>query len=403
MFEKKILQTVLSKIKDCSFKVTYWDGESEVYNAEHEQDLKFHLKINEKLNLKEIRQNPQLRLGEAYIQGKIDVEGKLKKVLEAGIKNINHLKNEDFNNEDTKKFWQRQEKSSQKEQEEGVKEHYDLGNDFFELWQDETMTYSCAYFQSYQDSLKQAQIQKIDHILNKLNLSPGEKILDIGCGWGSLAIRAAEKYDVEVVGITLSEEQVKGASQKISQKKLDNQIEIRKQDFRDLSRTENKFDKVVSVGMFEHVGKEHIPEYFQVVNDLLKPGGLSLLHTITHLKEIPTHPWLEKYIFPWGYIPSLREIIWELPEYSFQVLDVENIGLHYSLTAEHWKENYEKVTDQVREKFDQEFVRMWRLFLAGVIVTFRYGNTDVHQILFSKGINNELPLTRDYMYAENNQ
>ncbi|MFW6309443.1 MAG: class I SAM-dependent methyltransferase, partial [bacterium] len=229
-------------------------------------------------------------------------------------------------------------------------------------------------------------------------LAPGEKLLDIGCGWGSLAIRAADKYGVEVLGITLSKEQVKGASRKISQQNLEDKVEIRRQDFRDLPKEDIRFDKIVSVGMFEHVGKEHIPEYFQAVDDMLKQGGLSLLHTITHLKEDPTHPWLEKYIFPWGYIPSLREIVWQLPEYSFYLLDAENIGLHYSLTAEKWAENFEKVTDQVREKFDEEFVRMWRLFLAGVVVAFRFGNIAVHQILFSKGNNNDLPLTREYMY-----
>lgn len=398
MFQKKILQSVFNRIEGYPFKVTYWDGETDTFNDEKENDdYQFHLKIKEKLDLNEIRKNPQLRLGEAYMEGKITVDGKLREVLEIGAKNASNLEEKDTRiNPD---FWEKQEQESRESQEQGVRDHYDLGNDFFSLWQDKTMTYSCAYFKDPDDPLEKAQIQKIDHILKKLNLSAGEKLLDIGCGWGSLAVRAAEKYDIEVVGITLSPEQVKGASEKVAQRDLEDKVEIRKQDYRELSAKE-EFDKVVSVGMFEHVGKEHIPDYFETVEKVLKQGGLSLLHTITHLKENPSHPWLEKYIFPWGYIPSLREIVWQLPEFSFHLLDAENIGRHYALTAENWGDNFEEVTDEVKEKFDEKFVRMWRLFLAGVVVTFWYADTAVHQILFSKGINNNLPLTRDYMYEE---
>jgi cyclopropane-fatty-acyl-phospholipid synthase len=283
----------------------------------------------------------------------------------------------------------------------GVRKHYDLGNDFFKLWQDETMTYSCAYFKNEDDKLKQAQFQKIDHVLKKLNLKPGEKLLDIGCGWGSLALRAAEKYGVDVMGITLSKEQEIEAKRRAAEACLADRIKIRRQDYRKLSEEDQKFDKIVSVGMFEHVGKENIPLYFEAVDKMLKNRGLSLLHSITHLKEQPVHPWLQKYIFPWGYIPSLREIVWELPEKNFHLIDVEDIGYHYSLTAERWLDNYEKVSQDVKEKFDEHFYRMWRTFLMGVVFTFRFASTSVHQLLFSKGKNTDLPLTRDYIYQDN--
>lgn len=399
MLQKKLIEMVFDKIKGANFEVTYWDGKTVKYGDQKYDYADFKIKFNNKLNLNKIRKQPQLELGEAYMRGDIDVEGNFKELIELGARNF--LRDDNvFKKIKNNNFFNKQSKTTIDEQKQGVRDHYDLGNDFFSLWQDETMTYSCAYFKSEDDDLKYAQLQKLDHILKKLNLKAGERLLDIGCGWGSLAIRAAEKYDVEVVGITLSSEQVKKARENVQNKGLDHKIEINKQDYRELAETNIKFDKIVSVGMFEHVGQENIPKYFKAVESMLEDGGLSLLHTITHLKEQPTNRWLEKYIFPWGYIPSVREIIWELPEEGFHLLDVESLGYHYSLTAEKWLDNYEKVTDEVREKFDEQFVRMWRIFLAGVIASFKYTGISVHQLLFSKGINNELPLTREYIYSD---
>jgi len=397
MLEKKMLELIFRNIDEVNFEVNYWDGESKKFCSGEKQKPDFKITFNKKLDLNEIRKQPQLKLGEYYMKGDIELEGSLRDFFKQAVLNISDL-DEKFKGYHTNSFWNRQKESSFDEQKQGIQKHYELGNDFFRLWQDETMTYSCAYFKSKGDDLKQAQLQKNDHILKKLNLNPQERLLDIGCGWGSLAIRAAKIYDVDVLGITLSQKQVDGARKKVAELGLEEKIKIKKQDFRDLAELNKKFDKIVSIGMFEHVGKEHIPEYFDSIDKMLVPGGLSLLHTITHLKEQPTNAWLEKYIFPWGYIPSLREIVWQLPENNFHLLDVEDIGFHYSLTAEHWADNYEKVTEQVREKFDDEFVRMWRLFLAGVVVSFRYTGISVHQLLFSKGKNIELPLTREYIY-----
>ena len=397
MIQKKLIQMVFNRIEGANIEVTYWDGESDKFTSQSYDEIDFKITFNEKLNLNKVRKQPQLELGEAYMRGDIDVKGDFKEIIDLGARNFLG-KEEILNKYQADSFWKNQQDASFEDQKQGVQHHYDLGNDFFKLWQDETMTYSCAYFQSEDDDLKQAQKQKIEHALNKLNLKSGEKLLDIGCGWGSLAIKAAKEYDVDVVGITLSDEQVIKARKKVKEEGLENKIEIKKQDYRNLAEKEVKFDKIVSIGMFEHVGKEHIPEYFQAIEKMLVEGGLSLLHSITHLKEQPTNPWLEKYIFPWGYIPSVREMVWELPENNFHLLDIENIGYHYSLTAERWLDNYEEVTDQVREMFDEKFVRMWRLFLAGVVATFKYADTAVHQLLFSKGKNIELPLTREYMY-----
>jgi cyclopropane-fatty-acyl-phospholipid synthase len=397
MLKKKFLNAIFENIEGEKFEVEYWDEDKYIFNDQKEGEPVFKIKFNETLSFNEIRKSPQLKLGEAYMDSKIDIEGSLKKLIEVGGQNVKNLYNK-IEEYKIDKIINTEKEISYSEQEQGVREHYDIGNDFFSLWQDETMTYSCAYFKNENDPLKTAQMQKIDHILKKINLSEDEKLLDIGCGWGSLALRAAEKYNVKVVGITLSSEQEAEAKRRVKEKKLDDKIEIRRQDFRDLAEENPEFDKIVSVGMFEHVGQEYIPEYFECVNKMLKKGGLSLLHSITHLKEQPTHPWLKKYIFPWGYIPSLREIVWELPEHSFHLLDVEDIGYHYSITAEKWLDNFEEVSDKVRDKFDERFERMWRLFLMGSTFTFRYAGTSVHQLLFSKGKKIDLPLTREYIY-----
>ncbi|MGM0604000.1 MAG: class I SAM-dependent methyltransferase [Bacillota bacterium] len=399
MLTKKVLNKIFSQLEGEEFGVVYWDGEEQSFNKDNSSNFNpaFTIYINEKLSLNQIRKNPQLEIGEAYMRGDIDFDGSYKKLIKTAAENGAKLKNE-AENLGTYSDWKVQKEAAVEEQAEGVQKHYDLGNDFFSLWQDNTMTYSCAYFKSKDDSLKKAQQQKMDHILKKLNIESGDRMLDIGCGWGGLAIKAAENYDIDVLGITLSEEQVKGAGEKIKQKGLSDKVKIIKKDYRKLAEEGEQFDKIVSVGMFEHVGQEYIEEYFSAVKTMLKKGGLSLLHSITHLTENPTHPWIQKYIFPWGYIPSLREIVWHLGEQSFHLIDAENIGFHYALTLEKWLENYEQITDRVREKFDDEFVRMWELFLMGSIAAFRYADTSVHQLLFSNGKNIDLPLTRDYMY-----
>lgn len=399
MLTKKILKSIFKRVEGEKFEVEFWDGKSEVFNENLDSEFAFKLTFAEKLDLNEIRKSPQLKLAEAYMDKKIDFAGDIKKLIKTAGDNVILLL-EEIQKYKIDKVLDFQTSESMEEEEEGVRDHYDIGNDFFKLWQDDTMTYSCAYFKDEDDDLKTAQEQKIEHVLKKLNLQSGDKLLDIGCGWGSLALKAAKNYDVEVMGITLSKEQEIEAKKRAAEAGVADRVEIRRQDYRKLAEEDLKFDKIVSVGMFEHVGKENIPEYFEAVNKILKEGGLSLLHSITHSKEKPAHPWLQKYIFPWGYIPSLREIVWELPEKNFDLLDAENIGYHYSLTAERWLENFEEVTEEVREKFDERFVRMWRVFLVGVVFTFRYAENGVHQILFSKGKNTDLPLTRDYIYQE---
>ena len=296
-----------------------------------------------------------------------------------------------------KKFFSNETRStSLTKQQKDIKHHYDLGNDFYELWLDETISYSCAYFCSPEDSL--SQVQKIDYILKKLQLHPGESLLDIGSGWGWLIIRAAQQYGVNALGVTLSEEQYVKTKQRIAELGLTGQVDVKLMDYRTLAESNVKFDKVVSVGVVEHVGKANLPKYMQTVNKLLVPGGISVLHCITGQVEGPCNRWICKYIFPGGYIPSNRELVWLLPEHGFNLLDVESLRLHYAKILEHWSNNFEKNIDYVREKYGERFIKKWRLYLNACTASFRASGLNIHQITFSKGLNNELPMTRHYLY-----
>ena len=286
---------------------------------------------------------------------------------------------------------------------ENIAHHYDLGNDFFRLWLDESLTYSCAYFRNASDTLEKAQQQKIEHSLKKLRLQPGETLLDIGCGWGGLVKQAAEHFGAAATGITLSREQYAGASALIEASGLQDKASIRLIDYGTLAGGEEQFDKIVSIGMIEHVGKSHLAEFASGVEKMLKPGGLALLHLITSVKEGPINHWIEKHIFPGCYIPTLSEIVTHLAARNFRIWDVENLASHYRITLDHWSERFERVVPVVCEKFDERFVRMWRLYLRASSAGFREGAIEVHQILVSRGSPQKLPLTREDIYKEQKQ
>ena len=288
--------------------------------------------------------------------------------------------------------------TSKKKQKEEVSSHYDIGNDFYKIWLDDTLSYSCAYFKNNDDSLYDAQMNKIHYILRKLNLSEGLSLLDIGCGWGGLLIEAAKIYKIRGLGITLSEEQYKAFKERIEKESLQEYLDVKLMDYRELENSKLSFDRIVSVGMIEHVGRPNYDLFFKNVNVVLKESGLFLLHYISGLKESEGDAWIKKYIFPGGVIPSLREIISISSEYKYHILDVEGLRLHYKKTLLMWAKNFDNNIDKIKAMFDDEFIRMWRMYLYSCAASFNNGVIDLHQILFVKGVNNNLPMTRSYMY-----
>lgn len=349
----------------------------------------FTVTLNKEISQSDLLKSTSLALGEAYMNGDIQIDKDIYEVLDKFMGNMDKFKTNRFRL--GKLFLNSLSKKNQKKE---VSSHYDIGNDFYKLWLDDTLSYSCAYFKEENNSLYEAQVNKVDHILEKLHLEESMSLLDIGCGWGFLLIQAAKKYKIKGIGITLSIEQYNKFRDLIKEENLEDYLQVKLMDYRDLKISGLKFDRVVSVGMIEHVGRKNYNLFMENVNAVLKPKGLFLLNYISALRENKGDPWIRKYIFPGGVIPSLREIIELFPDYNFYTLDVESLRRHYNKTLLLWRENFIKNKERIIEMMGIEFTRMWELYLASCAASFNNGIVDVHQILISKGINNELPMNR---------
>ena len=353
--DKIFLKSFLHTFKDESFCVKFWDDD-EVKVGENEPLFKIILK--KPIPKKDILKSTTLAFGEAYMNGDLEVEGDFLLMLNTVLKYKEKFTT-DFRG--LPKIFSNL--TSRKKQKEEVTYHYDIGNDFYKLWLDDTLSYSCAYFKNENESLGEAQLNKIHHLLKKLNLSEGMTLLDIGCGWGALLIEAAKLYKIKGLGITLSEEQYKAFKEKIEKENLQDYLQVKLMDYRELEKSGLLFDRVVSVGMLEHVGRSNYDLFMKCVSKVLKKEGVFVLHYISGLYESEGDAWIRKYIFPGGVIPTLREIISLSADYRFYTVDVESLRMHYYKTLIKWAENFEKNTDKVREMFDEKFVRMWRMYL----------------------------------------
>ena len=342
---------------------------------------------------------PDLYFGEAYSNGDIQIEnGSLTDFLDIALMNIGRGELNFFSMLINKLYGSYRYLTNFnfiKKSKMNVAHHYDLSDDLYSLFLDPKKQYSCGYFINENDTLEDAQNNKIQHIIKKLNIKPNQKVLDIGCGWGSLAIDIAKSTNSEVTGITLSENQFNYCVKKAKKLNLENQVTFKLIDYRQL---DEKFDRIVSVGMFEHVGRKFYKNFFKKIDNLLNDDGVSLVHTIGSVNPPrDPHPWITKYIFPGGYTPSLSEVVTPVEKAGLIVSDIEVLKLHYSHTLRHWKENCIKNKIQIINMFDEKFFRMWEFYLASCESAFKWGDQVVYQFQLTKNYMST-PNTRDYIY-----
>ena len=333
--------------------------------------------------------DPEMGFGEGYMNGDIEVEGDLEEVVKRGMLLFKETKGEGEKLFKIVKFFPLFKTSADKR---NVQYHYDLGNDFYKLWLDESMTYSCAFFESPDKTIEEAQQKKREIIYEKLQLNSGDTLLDIGCGWGSIILESAERFGLRSVGITLSENQYEYVKEEIKRRGLEGRVEVYLMHYEELPKLKRKFTKIVSVGMFEHVGKENYKKFFKSVYSVLERGGLFLLHTIGKLHPDSQSRWIRRYIFPGGYLPSISEVLEGMRDFDFTLIDLDNWRMHYYWTLKKWKERFLKNVDKVKEKFGERFVRMWELYLTALAVSFLIGSNYVFQFLLSKGVKNDYPV-----------
>jgi cyclopropane-fatty-acyl-phospholipid synthase len=339
-------------------------------------------------------------LGEAYVEGAIDIDGPIDEALRAAEKLVRATGKAALGH--MPRFGRHSKRSDR----EAIRYHYDVSDDFYRLWLDRRMVYSCAYYKDGTEDIDTAQLQKLDHICRKLRLGPGQRFLDIGCGWGALVLHAARHYGVSATGVTLSENQFRLAQERIREAGLADRCQVRLQDYREISG-QGVFDRVASVGMFEHVGLKNLPVYFGAIARLLAPGGIVLNHGITSVDPdsravgLGAGEFIDKYVFPDGELPHVSLVLREMSAAGLETVDVETLRLHYAKTLEHWSHRLEAKLAAARAHAGEKRTRIWRLYLAGCAHAFARSWVTIHQVLATKPADparNPLPWTRDYMY-----
>jgi cyclopropane-fatty-acyl-phospholipid synthase len=354
-------------------------------------DVSARVRIVDRRALYALVTNPARNFGELYSTGRITVDGDLLAVLDEAYRSTNR--------HPRLSQWLarvRAQTPDLSDSRDNIHHHYDIGNEFYRLWLDrEGLQYTCAYYPDAAMSLEQAQVAKMHHVCRKLQLEPGERVVEAGGGWGGFAIFMARHYGVRVRSFNISKEQIAWSRHWAKNEELENLVEFVEDDYRNIS---GRYDVFVSIGMLEHVGVGNYKGLGALIDRVLTPEGRGLVHTIGRDRQQPLNPWISRRIFPGAYPPTLREMMGIFEPNGLSVLDVENIRLHYARTLEHWLERYEQNLESVRSMFDESFVRAWRLYLAGSITAFEHGSLQLFQVLFARSGMNAIPRTRDHMY-----
>jgi len=345
--------------------------------------------------------NPEQYFGDLYSNGQVSLSGDIVKFMEIIYSNLRDEVDQGWLRKLVLWLGHRRIANSHDKAKDNIYHHYDIGNDFYRLWLDQAeMQYTCAYFPDPEMTLEQAQVAKLHHVCRKLELKPGQHVVEAGCGWGGLALFMARHYGVRVSAYNISREQVAYARERAEREGLSDLVEYVLDDYRNIR---GEYDAFVSVGMLEHVGTRDFGTLGAVIDGCLKPEGRGLIHSIGRNRPAPMNAWIERRVFPGAYPPSLMEMTAIFEPNHLSVLDVENLRLHYSLTLQHWLQRYEQHSDEVEKMLDDSFVKTWRLYLAGSIAAFNVGELQLFQVVFSRDVNNQLPWSREHIYREQGQ
>ncbi len=390
--EGRLLARLLEYLGNPPLEFVLWTGER---IAPAGAAIVARVRVSSRTTLLGILADPQMQFPDAYSEGRLEIEGDLVRLLE-GVYDAGRGSPQPSAVRRLVERLRRPHVNTLSGSRENIHHHYDIGNDFYSLWLGQTMAYTCAYYPTAATTLDDAQTAKMDHVCRKVRLRSGESVLEAGCGWGTLALHMARHYGVKVRAFNISREQVAYARARAASLGMSSQVEYVEDDYRNVS---GQYDAFVSVGMLEHVGVANYPALGEVVARSIGTRGRGLIHSIGRNCPATLQPWIERRIFPGAYPPSLAEMLQIFEPYDFSVLDVENLRLHYARTLRDWLALFEAASGRVREMFDEKFVRMWRMYLAGSIAGFTTGALQLFQVVFAPRDNNDVPMTREHLYA----
>ncbi len=377
-----------------SVDMVFWDGSKLTPNVIEPLAT---LYFRDRSSLYRTLLRPELNWGDLYTQGRVDVGGDLVELLDAVYRGMQSNKGRSWVHRLRRTLGQRKIRNTSRKAADNIHHHYDIGNDFYRLWLDrEAMQYTCAYYPDPAMTLEEAQLAKMDHVCRKLQLKPGDRVVEAGCGWGGFALHMARHYGVTVRAYNISREQVNYAREKAEAEDLAGRVEYVLDDYRNIS---GEYDVFVSVGMLEHVGPADYPVLGKVIDKCLKHGGRGLIHSIGRNRPGPINAWIERRIFPGAYPPALAEMMDIFEPNRFSVLDVENLRLHYALTLGEWLQRFEQNAKRVEEMMDERFVRAWRLYLSGSKAAFTSAQMQLFQVVFARENDNHIPWSRAHQYA----